>query len=427
MNYDLLNNTIRRKSNLNITFWFSLFVVLLPFLYQYKGIGSILSLGELALGFVTIVIILMEKNLKIRGYDSWLLRFYVISLTLTLMCTLFPYFQFGDSITVIIRLVFYAIVVYTARRYFNFGVIKKVYYRIVFIFSAYLIAQYIYHVMTGGYLPIYLNHAWQFPPEARSASLASIYRFNYRASSLFLEPSYFTFFSLPAVCLLLYQNVKSHFDKITLITTIVAIALSTASSGIIGVVIIFSCFLFGRSNQNLTRRFGVAIAAILLSVGYLTIFESASTWTINRLISGGSINERIVRGLLVYEQLPFVNKIIGVGLNNLGAYMQANDIATMYDEANLNYASSIVQTLNYSGIVGELSLLGYYYHMFCKCRLSGVRRHGIREKVFGDGVAMTMLILLVYTSFFEAILFTYRFAYLVILVEGVRRIEAERD
>ena len=344
-------------------------------------------------------LIFKKKTRKLIGYDKPLLYFYVVSIVLTLICVGFQYFSIGETLTVIIRLVFYGIVIYVARNNFDFLSVRKLYYSLVFVFSIYLVIQYLYHTIVGGYLPIYLNHAWQFPPESRSASLNTIYRFNFRASSLFLEPSYFTFYALPEVCILMYQKGKTAFDKISFVITVIAIGLSTSSSGIVGVVIIFTCYLFGINYRKTGRQILISFCAILLIIGYFTILKSASTWTVNRLVGGGSVNERIVRGVLVYDKLPLFHKLIGVGLNNLGTYMRTYGISTIYDESNLNYASSVVQTLNYTGIIGLLFLVNYYIHMYKKCRVCSSIKNKPKSFDYESGISSTLLILMIYITY----------------------------
>ena len=54
------------KNNfLNYDKLFSIVIVLLPFLYQYKGIGNVISFGELLLfPFIFIYLLFMKKNKK---------------------------------------------------------------------------------------------------------------------------------------------------------------------------------------------------------------------------------------------------------------------------------------------------------------------------------------------------------------------------
>ena len=92
-------------------------------------------------------------------------------------------------------------------------------------------------------------------------------------------------------------------------------------------------------------------------VSFLVLAEN-SEFILSRLASGGSINYRITRGIIIYADLPEYNKVFGLGLNNIESYMLKHSFVTPYDEGeSLNYCSSIMQTLNFSGIVGLVLLI----------------------------------------------------------------------
>ena len=233
--------------------YFSISIILLPFLYQYRGFGEIISLGEIIVGIFTIIILWLDR-FKLKKIDQYLFFFYFITVATSLLCISLPYFQLKAFITVIMRLIFYAVVINIARTHFDFMYIEKMYYTLIFIFSFYLIIQSFYHSFTGGYLPIYIKYEWQFPPESRPVSLSDYYKWNFRASSMFLEPSYFTLFVLPSLCPLLFKYKRTIFETITLIVAIIAVLLSSASSGFIGIIILFIVFLIKtKGNQKITH------------------------------------------------------------------------------------------------------------------------------------------------------------------------------
>jgi hypothetical protein len=84
------------------------------------------------------------------------------------------------------------------------------------------------------------------------------------------------------------------------------------------------------------------------------------------------------------------------------AYMEHYDLSTPYDEADLNYCCSVMQTLNFSGIVGLAALAGLMWKLW---RSS----HTVVERC--------LCAILFFILCYEAIVFTYRFAFYVILLE----------
>lgn len=405
---------------------FSISIILLPFLYQYKGVGSIVSLGEIVVAIFTFVL-LFDDHLILTNIDYNLLVFYVISLATTMCCLFMDYFEIGETGTVIARMVLYAFVINEARSHFDIKIVVQFYTIFVAILSIYLIVQYIYYLGNGGYLPIYLNYSWQFPPEARPADLAINFQWYYRPSSLFLEPSYFALYVLPCICLLLFKIKKTKQEIVILFLSAIAILLSTASSGIAGLIIILAVFLFKRADYNSKYRIAlkgiVIVTAIIGIIAFFQISENA-VFILNRLETGGSINQRITRGWLIFQELPLVNQLIGVGLNNVEPYMIMNNISTIYDEGNLNYSSSFLQTLNYSGIIGFTALLLYVVAVFGKTIKIGRYVSETKAKLvqeYDTGALFAMLLLLCFIMSYESILFTYRFAFLIILFEGIKR------
>lgn len=408
----------QRENSINKLF--SALIILLPFLYQYRGIGSIVSFGEVLIILVTGLLVIQDFRGKVKAYDKLLLAFYIVSIVTTLVCMGFSYFSTSAAFTVILRLILYAIIVYLGRKHFDLSAVFGLYVNLAFLFSVYLILQYLYHYSTGGYLPIYVNYNLLFPPEARGATLATYYRWGFRASSLFLEASYFSLFTLPAVPLLLYRREKKITRSIELIVICIALVFSTANSALAGLIIIFTVYLFGRtehlSSRKTMSRILIVVVAIGLIVMYFYFSENANFFA-RRFQSGGSLNNRIIRGLIVYKELPVFHKIFGVGLNNLEPYMLANNITTLYDEVNLNYSCSMVQTLDYSGIAGMIVFVGYLISLYRKMikRKDSININSIVE---ADCVK-PLFWLLIFILSYESILFTYRFCFLITMLNGV--------
>ena len=111
---------IKRKS-ISLDVVFSALIILLPFLYQYKGIGNVISLGEVVLApFIAYYSIKILGGIKKREINKPLLYFYLAGLVLTLFNVLSSYFSLEAAGTIILRLVYYMLLVFVARRYFCF-------------------------------------------------------------------------------------------------------------------------------------------------------------------------------------------------------------------------------------------------------------------------------------------------------------------
>ena len=127
-----------------------------------------------------------------------------------------------------------------------------------------------------------------------------------------------------------------------------------------------------------------------------------------RLATGGSLDNRVIRGIMCFGLLDPFHQVVGVGLNNLGSYMSYNALSTGFDDDGLNYCATWVQTLNYSGIIGFLALVAYAGSLFKRCK---------------GCMSRALCIVMVAVMAYESILFSYRFAFLAILLEGFIRCE----
>lgn len=128
-----------------------------------------------------------------------------------------------------------------------------------------------------------------------------------------------------------------------------------------------------------------------------------------RLAAGGSLNNRVIRGFMCFGLLSPFHQVIGVGLNNLGSYMSYNALSTGFDSDGLNYCATWIQTLNYSGIVGFCALVFYVGSLFKQCK---------------GRMSRALCVVLIVVMAYESILFSYRFAFMVILLEGFIRYES---
>lgn len=405
--------------NIKLSVIFSFIIIMLPFFYQYRGISNIISFGEALL--IPIITVFLFKLIREKNFEcnSSFVLFYVITIITTLCCFGFDYFQISRALTIGFRMVFYAICILFMRRYYRFNAVYKLYYAICFGFSIYLILQYICHYLFNIYLPFHLGYDLLFPIEARGEDYKEFYMWGYRASSLFLEPSYFSFFTLPCFALLLYDSNKKFYHYLDMATIIIALLISTAGSGILGLFAIIGMYLW---NSNSTKAVFISKFFIFLFIvaifSLVYIYAENTNYILGRMASGGSFNQRVLRGILIYLDLPVINQIIGVGLNNLGAYMEYYGMYTEYDENNLNYGSTLVQTLNFSGAVGFFSLMLLLIKIYKD--INNFEKNNVSYKYFNKGIFRCIFVLMILIMSYESIMFMYRFCFLYSFIIGLK-------
>lgn len=386
---------------------YSYILIMLPFLYQYKGLGNTISFGEMLILPFMAIFLIYDSGTKILRYNISLFILYFWTILSMLICGFLPYASMSESFTMVSRLVFYAFVILVSRNHFHYNYIKRTYEILVLLFAIYAIAQYVFHMVDGGYLPMYIKYEWLFPPEMRGADLIQYYSKNstYRVSSLFLEPGYFVLFSFPAIVEMVVNDTKKYVSALIIA---IAIIMSGSAAGFVGIFIILLYSYFSVGEKKTSVKIGFVLAT---AIAVIAIFMSGlASYSISRVYSGGSFGgsfeDRIVNGLIIYKQLPFAHKLIGAGINNTANAMDYYGINTGINMWGISkdYCASVFSILNGAGIIGLLLLIvlifGYWRTATCyksKC----------------------LITILAFILCYEAILYTYRFAFYIVIIESL--------
>ena len=152
--------------------------------------------------------------------------------------------------------------------------------------------------------------------------------------------------------------------------------------------------------QVVVSPLGLFAALALCTLVALVLFSPLGEMTLSRAnMTGGSAGQRVVRGWVVASQLDLKAFLFGTGLNNVAEFVRYFGITTQFDE-NLDYLSSWSSAFVSSGV---LVLMGYLLFM---ARLFFVQKTLV-GKVF--------VLLFVITGFVEAMLYTYRFAFYLLI------------
>ena len=383
-----------------LDFIFSLAIILLPFLYQYASPFSFLSLGDFILVLISFILVIndliknkivtINKNLSIFFILIFMLNFFNLILNLK------TFFSVGDNVTIILKIIMYFFVINISLNHFNFLSIKKIYYILVFAFSMYLIIQYAYHKITGGYLPIYLKYDWLFSWERRAKDLAYYYEFEYyrfRPSSLFLEPGYYALYILPA--LYIYLLKKNKFFKSLFLTG--CLCLSTSGAGIILAFVAWGLWLLKKCIYSYDSKIFVKTIpfCLIIVISMLCILFFFKSGVYVKIFN--SFRSRITRGFLVFSNYKGLNFIFGVGLNNVEAYMKYYGIHTIYDQTNLNYGATISKAVMEFGLIG-----------FIMCFIISIYA---LKKMKKNYFTFCLFILAFLYCFFEDMLFNFRMGF----------------
>lgn len=355
-----------------------------------------------------IAYLIADANKLRKAICTPLLLFYVSVVFATLISGVpSDYFVPYDFLTTFARLCYYAVLILVARSRFTLKGVLQIYLVATTVFALYLIVQYMYHLLIGGYLPTVIDRSWIFAPELTYATYEEKYRWSFRASSAFLEPSYYVLFTSPALAISIMGGESEGRSSVRFILLLLTYVLANASSGILLSVVALLVFVVKKKKSQKDYIVGTLLCAALLVyllVGNYSFIEPA----VERLSSGASFDNRITRGLLVFNELPPINKLFGVGLNNLEPYMLSNGLSTAFDEKNLNYSASFIQTLNYAGLFGFTFLVGYLIGLGKRCK---------------SPICVCLFVLILVIMTYESILYSFRFAFLIVILESFIRVQ----
>ena len=389
---------------------FTLLVVLLPFLYQYKSPIGTVALGEfLLIPFILYYFSRRKISTVIykpyNGYFSYV----ICAIICTLFASLQSYFSYSDFFTVFLRIIYYSLLIYVSYKHFDVKLGLKLCAYLTLFFSIYLIAQYISYKTIGLVLPTVLHKNWVFSPEMGTRlDYELYYKYVYRPSSLFLEPSYYVLFAGLGLTAVLFRTdkVNKTFNLILALIVTMSIVISTSTLGILVLIVDWGAYF---CNAFFLEKRKIAIKNVLFFFVFCSfavyLFSSSLAETlITRTMSGGSFSTRILRGLLIAKSLNPFQLLFGVGINNISNYVQTYGVFTPYDETNLNYLSSVIGTYVMSGIFVFCIYIRMYIKSWNKSK---------------DIIGKILVILLLLISAIEMNSFTYRFAFYFIFIVNI--------
>ena len=172
----------------------------------------------------------------------------------------------------------------------------------------------------------------------------------FRLNSVFQEPSYFAIYLLP----LLVINMQKQNYKFTMLI-ILALVMSSSSLGVIGSALVIVYYLL-IEKKNIRQFIVIIVLALivhLIMYRYSDYYVTSITRTIDKamLITDVSNDGRFSGQIGLYQYLPVINQISGVGVNQLKNYFASMGLDVS------NYSNSFVATLINSGIIGLISYI----------------------------------------------------------------------
>lgn len=398
--------------------FFTVLVACLPFLYQYKSFVGTISLGEMLLiPFLVLYLLNDIQNSKFpfKIYDGYPIYIVIILLSMV-VCSIQPHFSFLKFSTIFVRMMYYSVLIFVSYKRLDIKFGLRVLVIITTCFSIYSLLQFIAQKLYSVYLPTVLNTGWVFEPEANDRINYSIYyRYLYRPSSLFLEPSYYALFSGIGLSASIFGDNETKKSLIPSLIITLGLVVSGASTAL-GLIIINWTVYFVDLYFVKKRKISLRILVLTMSVIafiFLVFSSSLSTILLERTLSGGSFNQRVGRGFTLIENMTLFQHVFGVGINNIDNFVISRAISTAYDETNLNTVSSFLGTYICSGIISMVFYLKMFYNMYFN------RRNTTLSKV--------LVLSLLFLCLIEVTSFSYRFAFYFVFIIGIQKLNLVQE
>lgn len=401
-----------RITNTNLRSYCTIALVLMPFLGQYGLLSRTITLGDAllvpAVG-VLILLCLAKRRLEIadRRYGFFALWFTVTSLLFSRVAT--GGLSSQSPMLIMQHVVYFLAVLLIVPDWFDCEKGYKIYSTFTIFLCVLLIVQAIFFAITNTSTLWVLNNKF-FPHVYLSSDYTlSTQEEQIRPSSLFSEPALFAQYVVPCMILGAYKKTKTAKEYALMILVTVAVILSQSANGIVYVLVAW-IFVWVQNliKKNSTSRRMVKKRTILAYIAIVVCLPLIAQLVQNVLFneegfslairieevldtegqSSGSM--RVVRGWLIYQALTVPQKIVGIGIGNVEAYLEENsDIVHMFTSAYNGYMSGLPTILVSSGIIGGITYLLWYVRYF------------LNKKGVVKGLLVFMLLYLVASSSFN--------------------------
>lgn len=351
---------------------FTLLLILLPIINQVQILGY--SFLEF-FGVVAMIMVLLRSHFRLRV--SGLVLFYIYMTLSAFISTII----YGESLLTAVLSAARIIVIYVgifkgAKELFDIKYAKTWFVRIVLVLCVLLYFQLVMYYLLGRQIYLIpdgltlnygsgMNSSLLVQRNIRSVMGGYIFR----PSSLFIEPSYFAYYSSPALILLLFDCKLNRNNLYKALTISLASILTTSTICLVCVLFTWSLFvIFGRHNLSKgQRRSIIAFILILILALLIVLNQSAVQFSLSRKMTqlldlgeSTSSSMRLTRGWEYFGYMnPFL-RIIGCGFGHLADYFDISGMGMkMSNSINLtSYMNSFTGVLCSLGIVGLILFLG---------------------------------------------------------------------
>ena len=318
------------------------------------------------------------KRRDLQAKCDFFLYFFIFFLISVLMGGLHKGFEVGEFATTWLKLIaFYYLITVAARTDFDGDTMYRWLVGTGVATSVLLIIQFIASGLFGIRILPYVSFLPLKELGGNGADFAAWQggwtADHWRPSSIFMEPAHFSQYAvLPGIAALFGKGrfINEKYRKIYVLIIFSALFMSKSANGIFVALIILVIYFFRWAHARITaNKFIIGVIAVIVACIFLVSTDFIrDAW--ERVASvavrdrGTTGNQRLLQGLMVFLQLPFMEKLFGVGFGNILPYMTLNHITTNYSSVVSEYMNGFSVVLISSGLIGFIAYISIYAKWF---------------------------------------------------------------
>lgn len=374
---------VLHKNNLQKIF--TSYVIILPILNIYcSHYINALRIGEIVGVFMAILLLAATKSkFVLSNIEYWIAIAYIFFQSIVLTGFI-PTYTISDTFVRLGRVLFYTyFALRLAPSFFNWEFGVNLYIKLSVLCSLVLITQFVVLQVSFKFVPFVLpgmNLSTNFSnsEEYYHSLIQGInwYGKGLRCSGFFLEPAHFCEFVIFSLVFLLSAK-KSKTNLFCIGIIGFSILISGSAIGFFSFAFIYITSIFHRvTAKKILFSFLILILAISISY-YLNLFDKAfyRLSTVSSTVEATTGNLRLLRGYVIYNEMPLFYKIFGMGFGNYENFVEYYNIQTMFDTflpRSNEFMNGISVILTSGGIIGISIYLAFFIKIYF--RLDYVRK-----------------------------------------------------
>jgi hypothetical protein len=309
-------------------------VVIFPWSSSYRFVFSGFTLGDFLLILVIFVNLYSFKgrfvynNKKLNNSYRVLALYIIYALFITLISLMKG--DFVNYVNVMKRsvkmILYFGAIIFIIPNSFNYDYFIKIYKRVVYISCVAIIIQYLGYYLGGVYIDFKIPFLSYSSIAAENFNLAGSRLMNFRPDSIFLEPSYFAYYVIGYLPIVLFNELGKVINILEGIFISLLLLMGKSSTAILLLIFIWSFYLiklleykeisFSRKNKIFFILFFLLsfVGLILVNTDLFVSIQRMSFSYNDALAS--SVWSKLSGGRIFVNQLSSSQKLFGVGLGN---------------------------------------------------------------------------------------------------------------